>query len=201
VSTQHAIDCDMGDDCRCSARPMTIGYADPPYIGQSHRLYGDHRDYAGEVNHHELVDRLAGYDAWILHASAARIQDLYMLLPGPAIDTKKNKGRALDGTGTRMLVWIKETSAWRPVRVQYGWEPIFVYGGRRTKDTRPVLNDWLRAPASDRNGFTGSKPYEVVRYALDAIGAGPDDELDDLYPGSGAVGRHWERYCAQGVLA
>ena len=36
---------------------MRIGYADPPYIGCAH-LYHDHPDYAGEVDHVALVDRL-----------------------------------------------------------------------------------------------------------------------------------------------
>jgi hypothetical protein len=38
--------------------PIRFAYADPPYIGQSKRLYGDHPDYAGEVDHAELIDRL-----------------------------------------------------------------------------------------------------------------------------------------------
>ena len=45
---------------------MRIAFADPPYPGQSKRLYGDHPDYAGEVNHAELVaDLLARFpDGW-----------------------------------------------------------------------------------------------------------------------------------------
>ncbi|WP_244295086.1 hypothetical protein [Paracoccus versutus] len=36
---------------------MKIAYADPPYIGCAH-LYRDHPDYAGEVDHVRLIERL-----------------------------------------------------------------------------------------------------------------------------------------------
>lgn len=49
---------------------MQIGYADPPYIGCAH-LYSDHPDYAGEVDHADLLRRLEDeFDGWVLHASA-----------------------------------------------------------------------------------------------------------------------------------
>lgn len=49
---------------------MRIGYADPPYIGCAH-LYRDHPDYAGEVDHAQLIARLeAEFDGWVLHAAA-----------------------------------------------------------------------------------------------------------------------------------
>jgi hypothetical protein len=49
---------------------MKIGYADPPYIGCAH-LYRDHPDYAGEVDHAALIDRLQSeFAGWVLHASA-----------------------------------------------------------------------------------------------------------------------------------
>ena len=41
---------------------MRIAYADPPYPGCAH-LYADHPDYAGEVDHADLLARLnAEYD-------------------------------------------------------------------------------------------------------------------------------------------
>jgi hypothetical protein len=179
---------------------VRIAVADPPYPGQSKRLYGDHPDYAGEVDHGELVDRLMTYDAWALHTSASALQQVLSLCPPPQIDQRKNIGRVLDGTGCRVLVWIKGQICWRPVRIQYDWEPIIVYGGRRTKDTRPVLKDWIHANPRDGNQFTGAKPYDVCRYVFDALGAEPQDDLDDLFPGSGAVGRAWDAWSRQGSL-
>lgn len=63
---------------------MRIGYADPPYPGQSKRLYGEHEAYAGEVNHVQLVERLtAEYDAWVLHTSASALHEILPLCPAP----------------------------------------------------------------------------------------------------------------------
>src|SRR4051812_47824709 len=41
-----------------SSRHLRMAYADPPYIGQSKKHYGDHEDYAGEVDHGEMVEML-----------------------------------------------------------------------------------------------------------------------------------------------
>jgi hypothetical protein len=38
---------------------VKFAYADPPYPGQARRHYSDHPDYGGEVDHRELIDRLA----------------------------------------------------------------------------------------------------------------------------------------------
>src|SRR5690606_40217964 len=60
----------MGDRAR-------IGYADPPYPGQSAKHYGDHPDYAGEVDHFDLLKRLANdYDGWVLHTSSVALEQV-----------------------------------------------------------------------------------------------------------------------------
>jgi hypothetical protein len=42
-------------------RRLRLAYADPPYSGNA-RLYRDHPDYGGEVDHAVLIGRLAAYD-------------------------------------------------------------------------------------------------------------------------------------------
>jgi len=37
---------------------LSMAYADPPYPGQAKRHYGDHPDYAGEVDLGALIERL-----------------------------------------------------------------------------------------------------------------------------------------------
>jgi len=51
----------------------------------------------------------------------------------------------------------------------------------------------------------GAKPAAVCRWIFTLLGAAPGDMLDDLFPGSGAVGRAWavftgqsDRSCAAG---
>ena len=40
----------------------------------------------------------------------------------------------------------------------------------------------------------GAKPGAFCRWVFDLLGAAPGDSLDDLYPGSGAVGKAWATY-------
>lgn len=177
---------------------MRVAYADPPYPLQSQRLYGDHPDYAGEVDHAELCARLAEYGAWALSTSASALGLVLPLCPLPRVV----KGRHVDGA--RVLVWEKPQPVPRPVAIQFAWEPIVVYGGRDRAGRSPI-RDVIRANPRDGRmhtpGFPGAKPRPVLNYIFEALGLEPDDDLDDLYPGSGAVGRAWEDYRTQGVLA
>jgi hypothetical protein len=40
----------------------------------------------------------------------------------------------------------------------------------------------------------GAKPAAVCRWIFTLLGAGPGDTLDDLFPGSGVVGRAWAAF-------
>jgi len=42
----------------------------------------------------------------------------------------------------------------------------------------------------------GTKPAAFCRWMFDLVGATPGDTLDDLFPGSGIVGRAWEFFTA-----
>ena len=43
----------------------------------------------------------------------------------------------------------------------------------------------------------GAKPPAVCRWIFGLLGAGPQDTLDDLFPGSGAVSRAWAAFTRQ----
>ena len=61
-------------------RPLLLAYADPPYPGKL-PLYRDHPDYGGEVDHAELIGRLAVYDGWALSTSAEGLPAVLGLCP------------------------------------------------------------------------------------------------------------------------
>jgi hypothetical protein len=63
--------------------PIRFAYADPPYIGQAKRHYGNHADYAGEVDHAELIDRLMSEfpDGWALSLSMKSLPAVMRLCP------------------------------------------------------------------------------------------------------------------------
>jgi hypothetical protein len=167
---------------------VRIGYADPPYVGQSKKHYGNHPDYDGEVDQAQLIARLeSDYDAWVLHLSTPSLRDLLPLTP---------RDRQV-----RTLVWVKPFAVWKPnVPVSYAWEPIIV---RTLRDKgAPTVRDYISEPirlGPDEDGarVPGAKPKAVCFWIFDVIGASPTDDLDDIFPGSGAVTRAWQQWCRQ----
>ena len=160
---------------------MKIAYADPPYPGQSYKHYKDHRDYRGEVDHPALIQDLReNYDGFILHTSVPALGDMIQLLPE-----------------ARIGAWVKPFAAFkRNVPVAYAWEPVPVVAARKPvvhRSTKP-LRDYLAESITLKKGLTGVKPEKVVWWCLEMVGAEPDDELHDLFPGSGAVTQAWDTW-------
>lgn len=168
---------------------MRIGYADPPYIGCAH-LYKDHPDFAGEVDHVELVERLQSeYAGWVLHASATP-ESMAILAP-----------LALK-TGARWMTWVKGFAAFKKnVSVAYAWEPVLVKAARKpVVSKRLVMRDWIECPITLRRGLTGAKPEAVCHWAFEMVGSRPDDQMHDLFPGTGAVTEAWRTWKAKFAL-
>lgn len=178
---------------------MRFAYADPPYPRMARRHYRDHPDYAGEVDHRELLDRLEAEfpDGWALSTSAVALPEVLALCPPPT----SRRGRVVPAV--RLCAWCKPMHQILPVSVQYAWEPVLVRGGRQLPGRVPQVVDYLvasptpwharrRAPGS----IVGTKPPEFCHWLFDLLGAGPGDELVDLYPGSGAVARAWRQWTA-----
>jgi len=162
---------------------MRIGYADPPYPGCA-KLYKDHPDYGGEVDHQELVDRLESeFDGWVLHTHVPGLRVVMPLLPETC----------------RIMAWVKPFAAFkRNVSVAYAWEPVIVKACRKPVVTGNVVSrDWVSESITLKRGLTGAKPYRVCEWAFHMVGAEPEDELFDLYPGTGAVMDAWNVWGSQ----
>lgn len=159
----------MGGDVR-------IAYADPPYPGCAH-LYPEKL----EVDHAALVARLlADFDGFVLHTHVPGLRELLPLCPA----------------SVRVMSWVKPFAAFkRNIPVAYAWEPVLVKAARKPVVTkRIVMRDWVSCSITLKKGLAGVKPETVCRWAFEVVGAEPDDELVDLYPGSGAVTRAWEAW-------
>lgn len=172
---------------------MRLAYADPPYPGQSRKHYADHPDYAGEVDHLELIARLVREypDGWALSTDQGSLRTLLPRCPEKV----------------RVMAWVKPfASIKKGVDPTYAWEPVIVHGGRnRFGERTQISRDWVSAtPPVFRNRSTnstrGEKPLEFCYWLFDVLGLIPSDEFDDLFPGSGAVGHAWDSWCAQGRL-
>ncbi len=176
-----------GPDAAFVAR---IAYADPPYPGCAH-LYADHPDFAGEVDHRELATMLLMYDGWCLHTASTTMYEVETAL------------REVGHTDYRRMAWTKPFAAFkRNVSVAYAWEPVFVKAARKPV-VKPGLTyrDWIAESITLKRGLTGAKPENVCRWLFEVMGCEPDDELHDLYPGTGAVSAAWDSWARQGVLA
>jgi hypothetical protein len=162
---------------------LRLAYADPPYPGNA-RLYLDHADYAGEVDHAALIRRLTSYDGWALSTSSEALPAMLALCP----------------TGIRVAAWHRGErpgpNRW-PLRA---WEPVIYSGGRqlirRAIERRRVdsLVCGVAAVTTRPGRVIGAKPAAFCRWIFDLLGAAPGDTLDDLFPGSGTVTRAWATF-------
>lgn len=166
---------------------MKLGYADPPYLGCG-TLYASHHADAlawdDPATHARLVEQLQDeFDGWVLHGSATPASiALY--------------GSLVEKTGARWCSWVKQFAAFkRNVPVAYAWEPVIIKAVRKpVVSKRLVMRDWIMCPITMRRGLTGAKPEPVVHWALELAAMRPDDELDDLFPGTGAVTKAWRSW-------
>jgi hypothetical protein len=160
---------------------VKIAYADPPYPGEAKRRYGSHADYAGEVDHVELIERMTrDYDGWVLHTASTALPLIVPLCPAKC----------------RFAAWVKPFAAFKNPRVAYAWEPVIFWDGRKRPREALTVRDWVAEPITLKRGLTGAKPEAVCRWAFEVLGMRPDDELVDLFPGTGAVQRAWEAWRA-----
>jgi len=155
---------------------LRFAYADPPYPGKAAKYYADQPTYAGEVDHRALVASLeaSGYAGWALSTSRDALRWLLPLCPEEAI----------------VAPWVKPIGASsRTFGPHNCWEPLIVVPGRRL---RGGVRDWLRAqPARGGGTLPGRKPIAFCAWLFDLLGMQPGDELVDLFPGTGVVGRAW----------
>lgn len=166
---------------------MRFAYADPPYLGCC-RLYDhehgeDGRCWDDVSTHWDLILRLTeNYpDGWALSCSTPSLRKLLHWTPDD----------------TRIGSWVKPFHAYKKgVRPAYAWEPILYRGGRNKKPPAPpkggkaiTPKDFVIANITLKKGLTGAKPPEVCNAILDWLNFQPGDELVDLYPGTGIMGR------------
>lgn len=156
-----------------------FAYADPPYPGKA-GYYPERR----EVDHASLVEQLlaGGWDGWALSTSAAALRDVLPMCP----------------VEIYVAVWRRQHRPTRSRRALSAWEPLLVYGGRdlQTEQPQDVLDhlDYRGRYASFPGALVGMKPPQFAVWMFSLLGAQVGDELTDLFPGSGAIGRAWALY-------
>lgn len=150
---------------------MKFAYADPPYIGMAHR-YPEKR----EVDHAELIGQIVDEypDGWALSLSSVTLKIILPMCPDDV----------------RVMAWVKPFAAFKVnVGVAYAWEPVIVRGGRKRTREQFTARDWVSVPITLRKGIVGAKPPQFCSWLLDVFNYQPGDTLDDIFPGTGIMGR------------
>lgn len=150
---------------------MRFAYADPPYVGQAHRYVEN-----TEVDQKALVERLVAEfpDGWALSLSSPSLKQILSYCPDDV----------------RVGAWVKPFAVFKPnVGVAYAWEPIIFRGGRRRTRQQPTSRDWVSANITLKKGLVGAKPDAFANWLMDVFNVQPGDELVDVFPGTGIVGR------------
>lgn len=158
---------------------MKLAYADPPYLGCG-RLYAEHHADAllwdDPETHRSLVNRLCSEypDGWAMSLSSPSLRVILPMCPDDC----------------RVAAWIKPFAAFKPnVNPAYAWEPVIFRGGRRGDRKRDTVQDFVVANITLKKGLTGAKPVKFCEWVLDLLGYERGDTLDDLFPGTGVMGR------------
>lgn len=157
---------------------LSFAYADPPYIGCAH-LYPEHPDserWDNPTEHLLLMDEMdEKYDGWALSCHVPSLEHL----AAPAAQM-----------GARVGVWVKPFAAYkRNVRVAYTWEPVIWKRSAARREGGPVGRDHLSCPITLQKGLVGAKPEAFCRWVLMLLGWQVGDQVVDLFPGTGVMGR------------
>lgn len=162
-------------------RPARFAYADPPYPGKA-GYYTERQ----EVDHRDLIAQLEQRfpDGWALSTSS---EALALVLP-------------MCPASTRVCAWRRRHRPAPSKRPLSAWEPLLVVGGRELPTDRPqeVVDalDYRGRYDSFPDALVGMKPPEFAVWMFAQLGARPGDELVDVFPGSGAIGRAWALYAS-----
>ena len=157
---------------------MQIAYADPPYMRQARKHYS-HDPKCAEVDHRALISQLCEYDAWALSMSAATysIRGIAPLMP----------------EGSRMAAWVKPFASFKKgTNPAYTWEPVIYKTARKWSKDVDTVKDHIVEPITMKKGLVGAKPLRFCFWLFALLGATPQDEIIDLFPGTGIVTDAWE---------
>jgi len=154
---------------------LKFAYADPPYFKQGKKRYGEFHEEAhiwdSKEAHLDLVKRLIEEypDGWALSCNPANLN--WML-----IDEE-----------IRVCAWTKTFHQIRPTTVQFAWEPVLLYRGRKDHKRKPMVRDWISGVATKRKGLPGAKPDYFNDWILALLNYRGGDTIDDLFPGTNGM--------------
>lgn len=163
---------------------MRFAYADPPYLGYGSFYKERHPnalDWDNPDEHRRLIERLCDEfkDGWALSMTSGNLHDILPMCPKKA----------------RIAAWVKPFCSFKKhVSPAYAWEPVIFMGGRKHNVADPTTRDWVAESITLQRGLTGAKPRGFCRWLFALLNMRPGDELEDIFPGSGAVSAAWAEW-------
>lgn len=178
---------------------MRFAYADPPYYGCGKKHYAKHHKHAADYDrletHAALIARLVDEfpDGWAMSLRSTTLSSILPLCPADV----------------RVGAWVKPFASFKPgVNPAYTWEPVIFRGGRVIGRDVATVRDFVEQSADAvkcnitlKKGLVGAKPEKVCHWIFAFLGMRAGDTLVDLFPGTGAVGRAWERYISASEMS
>lgn len=166
---------------------MRLAYADPPYLGCG-KLYAAHHadalDWDCPETHRRLIERLCDEypEGWAMSSSSPALRTILPMCP----------------EDVRTSPWVKPFAVFKPnVGVAYAWEPVIWRGGRPRARDQDTVRDWISANITLRRGLTGAKPRDFCRQLFAILNLQRGDELEDIFPGTGAVTAAWQEWSGE----
>jgi len=159
---------------------VRFAFADPPYLGCG-ALYKAHHDEAlvwdDPETHRALIERLVDEypDGWVMCLSSPSLKTILPMCPDDC----------------RVGSWVKPFCAFKAnVTTAYAWEPVIFRGGRKRGRDQETVRDWVSSVITLKKGLTGAKPEAFCEWVLDLLNVDErEDVIDDLFPGTGVMGR------------
>jgi hypothetical protein len=144
--------------------PLRVCIADPPYPGKAARYYRNEPTYAGEVD----------YDGYALATSAEACRWLWPLCSDEV----------------RQATWSKPIGTPEATLGMHNLhEVVLVKQARRLRGGIP--DALVAQPARFGGHLPGRKPLAWIAWVFRMLGMQPGDQLVDLFPGTGVIGRSW----------
>lgn len=180
---------------------MKFAIADPPYLGSAYRWYG----LNGRAKGHGLgrADQHPEAELWdkpekhieLANKLLNEFDGFAIALTSHSLSTYLSVIKTERENGIRVMSWIKPASLPSGSRITQSYEPVIVKipKDRKGRNSGKQMVDYL-IKAAPRKGFAGSKPKEWTIWVMQAMGVRQEDEVIDLFNGSGAVAKAIEEY-------
>lgn len=165
---------------------VSAAYADPPYLGLAEAFYGNMHPEAAAYDdpetHRLLIERLTDeHDCWALSLHEPSLLEILSMCP----------------KGVRVASWVKPFASFKMnVTRAWTWEPVIFSFHRARKRTREqgTWRDHISEPIAMMRGFQGAKPDKFCFWVFEGLNLYPGDSFTDVFEGSGAVRRAWEKW-------